>query len=66
MKRTIESPIDMALLGDVDLSGEVDFGDIAPFVAILTNMGFQEEADVDESGAVDFGDIPVFITLLSQ
>ena len=56
----------MALLGDVDLSGEVDFGDIAPFVAILTNMGFQEEADVDESGAVDFGDIPVFITLLSQ
>ena len=66
VKRTIESPIDMALLGDVDLNGEVDFGDIAPFVAILTNMGFQEEADVDESGAVDFGDIPVFITLLSQ
>jgi len=54
------------LLGDVDLSGEVDFRDIVPFIALLSGNTFQAEADIDESGVVDFRDIVPFIRILSQ
>ena len=57
---------DAPLLGDVDLSGEVNFADIGPFIAILSASGFQAEADANESGTVDFADIGPFIGLLSQ
>lgn len=53
------------LLGDVDLSGEVDFLDIAPFIAILSGGLFQAEADCDENGEVTFLDIAPFIAILS-
>ena len=53
------------LLGDVDVSGTVDFSDIAPFIAVLSGGGFQCEADCDESGVVDFSDIAPFIAILS-
>ena len=53
------------LLGDVDLSGTVDFLDIAPFIAVLSSNDFQAEAECDESGTVDFLDISPFITILS-
>lgn len=52
------------LLGDVDLSGTVDFGDIPPFIELLQNGGFQDEADIDRCGKLDFADIPAFIDLL--
>ena len=54
------------LVGDVDLSGAVDFLDIGPFISILSNQGFQDEADVDRSGVVDFLDIGPFIQLLAM
>lgn len=57
---------DDVLKGDVDLNGEVTFLDIAPFILILSNTGFQSEADVDCSGMVDFLDIAPFIEILSQ
>lgn len=53
------------LLGDVDLSGQVNFLDIAPFIAVLSAGEFQAEADIDESDAVDFLDIAPFIAILS-
>ena len=53
------------LKGDVDLDGDVDFLDIAPFIAVLASTGFQAEADVDCSEVVDFLDIQPFIELLS-
>jgi len=53
------------MLGDVDLSGEVNFSDISPFIAVLSGGGFQAEADIDQNGLVDFGDISPFISLLS-
>ncbi len=53
------------LLGDVDLSGVVDFADIPAFIAVLTTGGSQLEADCDQSGAVDFADIPAFIAILT-
>jgi hypothetical protein len=55
------------LLGDVDLSGTVDFLDITPFIGVLSGSGIpdQPEADCDESGTVDFLDITPFIAILS-
>ncbi|MDB2686385.1 hypothetical protein N9Y42_04180 [Mariniblastus sp.] len=53
------------LLGDVDLSGFVDFDDIAPFITLLANGGFQAEADIDGSTIVDFDDIAPFIGILA-
>ena len=53
------------VLGDVNLSGTVDFLDISPFIAILSSGGFQAEADFDESGTVNFLDIAPFIAILS-
>lgn len=53
------------LLGDVNLNGTVNFFDIAPFISILSNGGFQTEADVDLNGLVNFFDIAPFIGILS-
>ena len=54
------------LKGDVDLSGVVDFADIAPFINVLQSGGTQPEADADCSMVVDFADIPVFIAILQD
>jgi len=53
-------------LGDVDLSGTVDFLDIRPFIGLLTSGTFQTEADINQDLAVDFLDIRAFIGLLSR
>lgn len=53
------------LLGDVDLSGAVEFLDIAPFISVLANGPFQAEADCNEDGQVTFLDIASFIAILS-
>ena len=52
------------LKGDVDLSGVVDFSDIAPFIAVLQSGIFQAEADADCSTVVDFADIGPFIAII--
>ena len=52
------------IVGDVDLSGEVDFSDITPFISVLASGEFQFEADTDQNGVVDFLDIAPFIALL--
>ena len=52
------------LKGDVDMDGDVDFDDIAPFIAVLQAGAFQIEADCDCSTVVDFSDIPAFIAIL--
>ena len=53
-----------ALLGDVNEDGSINFSDIAPFIDVLSNGEFQDEADIDENGTVDFMDISPFIGLL--
>ena len=58
-----ESPF---LLGDANQDGAVDFLDISPFIALLSNGDFLAEADIDGSGVVDFLDIGPFIALLSS
>lgn len=58
-------PVVTVLLGDVNLDGFVTFLDIAPFISILSGLGFQDEADIDQNGAVDFLDIAPFIGVLS-
>lgn len=61
----IQALVPNVLLGDVDLSGSVDFLDIAPFISVLSSNGSQPEADCDENGVVDFLDIAPFIAILS-
>ena len=55
-----------SLLGDVNLSGSVDFLDIVPFVAVLSDERFQSEADCNRDGIVDFLDISPFVAILSE
>lgn len=62
---TVTTEREEFVLGDVDLSGTVDFLDISPFITLLSTEGFQAEADIDGSGVVDFLDISPFITILS-
>lgn len=57
-------PLDDVVKGDVDLSGTVDFLDIAPFIAALDGDTYQAEADCDCDRDVDFADIPAFIAAL--
>ena len=53
------------LLGDVNRDGSVDLLDVAPFVELLTNGGFQAQADINQDGAVDLLDVAPFVELLS-
>ena len=53
------------LLGDVNRNGLVNFGDIGPFIGLLTFSDFRLEADVNEDGLVNFFDIGPFILILS-
>ena len=55
----------VALLGDTDQDGVVNFLDIPPFIAILTAGTYLEEADCNEDGIVNFLDIPAFIAILN-
>ena len=55
------------LVGDVNLDGFVNFGDISAFISLLsTPDAFQAEADINGDLAVDFADIGPFIGLLSS
>ena len=53
------------LLGDVNLDGVVDLLDVAPFVELLANQGFQAEADVNSDGLVNLLDVAPFIAILT-
>jgi len=55
---------DPILLGDVNLSGFVNFQDIPPFIELLISGDYQAEADTDRNELVNFADIPRFIQIL--
>ena len=52
-------------VGDVNMDGNVDLLDVAPFVAALSGGGFICEADINEDGFVDLLDVAPFVALLS-
>ena len=61
--------------GDLNCDGQVNFGDINPFVLLLTNpAGWQAmypncpmlNGDCNQDGVVDFGDINPFVRLLTN
>ena len=58
----ISSPF---LIGDVNQDGNVNLLDVAPFVDLITNGGFQTEADISQDGVVNLLDIAPFIDLLN-
>ncbi len=53
------------LPGDVNLDGIVNFLDISPFISLLSNSEFLDEADMNQDGFVDFLDINGFIEALT-
>ena len=55
-----------ALIGDVSLDDNVNFLDIAPFVALLSADDYQIEGDINRDGNVDFLDIAPFIDILAN
>ena len=63
LSMVVEGPV---LLGDVNLDGAVNFLDISPFIALLSNGDFQAEADINEDTDVNFLDISPFIAILSS
>ena len=56
----------MAVKGDADMDGDVDFDDIPAFIAILQAGIFVAEADADCDLDIDFDDIPAFIAILQS
>ena len=55
----------LALIGDINLDGSIDFLDISPFIELLAASDFLFEADINGDGMVDFFDISPFIALLA-
>ena len=49
------------LLGDVNLDGQVNLLDVAPFVNLITSGQFQAEADCNEDGIVNLLDVALFV-----
>ena len=54
------------LLGDANLDGVVDFGDISRFISLLQVGTFLDQADTNRDGLVNFLDISPFISILSS
>jgi hypothetical protein len=61
--------------GDLNCDGAINFGDINPFVLVLTSPAEYQEAfpdcsitngDIDQDGSVDFRDINPFVALLTR
>lgn len=53
-------------LGDINQDGNIDLLDVAPFVELLTNGKFQEEADINQDGVLDLLDVAPFVELLTD
>ena len=60
------SDVTDVLRGDANCDGEINFGDIAPFIALLSAGGDKPEADLNIDGEINFADIAPFITALSN
>ena len=54
------------LLGDVNLDGDVNLLDVAPFVELVSTGTFQAEADTNQDGAVNLLDVGPFVSLLAN
>ena len=54
------------LVGDINLDGGIDLFDVSPFVPLMLNGHFQNEADTNKDGIVDLNDIQAFIKLLVE
>jgi len=56
----------VALLGDANLDGVVNFLDILSFISVLSSGAYLEEADCNEDGVVNFLDVSAFIAILGS
>ena len=63
---TLDVPGVVDRVGDINMDFATDFGDIAPFIAILASGVFDPVADLNFDGEVNFADIPPFIFILQN
>lgn len=54
------------LVGDINLDGQINLLDVAPFVELLQSGMFQNEGDINRDGVVDLLDVSGFVDLLSS
>lgn len=54
------------LLGDVNSDGMISLLDVAPFVILLGDGGFQLEADINQDGILNLLDIQPFVDILTN
>ena len=52
-------------LGDINQDGNINLLDVAPFVGLLSNGGFQPEGDLNNDCQVNLLDVAPFIEALS-
>ena len=57
--------IPQVLVGDINLDGQVNLSDVAPFVELLSKGGFQAEGDINGDGEVNLLDVSPFVKLLA-
>ena len=57
--------VESILLGDVNQDGVVNLLDVSPFVDLLSNGGFNQNADINQDGVVSLLDVAPFVDLLS-
>jgi hypothetical protein len=55
-----------SLLGDVNLSGNIDLLDVGPFVNVLVQGVYRCEADLNQDGDVNLLDVQRFVELLAS
>ena len=53
------------LIGDINMDGDVNLLDVAPFVDLISTGTFQAEADINDDGDVNLLDVAGFVELLA-
>ncbi len=53
------------ILGDVNMDGSVNLLDVGPFVQLIADQEFQDEADINQDGFVNLLDVGPFVTLIT-
>ena len=62
---TVDS-IRLVLPGDINGDGIVNLLDVAPFIDLLSQGGYNPAADINNDGVVDLLDVAPFVDLLSN
>ncbi|MEM9412474.1 MAG: dockerin type I domain-containing protein, partial [Planctomycetota bacterium] len=63
---SVEIEFPEILIGDVNIDGEINLLDVAPFIERLSALNYQCEADINGDRKVDLLDVDPFVDLLAN